>query len=171
MPDELRVEVTNLVSFRNQLHFLGTEFGDQLKAGFLEIAQGIVADARMKTPQSSGKAAAKGKTRKGHKTWPVYASGSAKASIKATAIQSGASIVRGGTAAPYYAWLDWGGSTGRGHKDHVNNSGAIKRPFTHGAGRYVYPAIKENKTRTKNKVNDLLAKVSRASDVEFTGHV
>src|SRR2546423_15587385 len=69
------------------------------------------------------------------------ASGAAASSIRA----QGAGITFGGSAAPYFPWLEWGGSVGRGKADH--------RPFIIG-GRYVYPALAAAGDASKGAVGE-----------------
>ena len=71
---------------------------------------------------------------------PVGATGAAAASVRARATATSAQIVAGGPSAPYFPWLEYGGSTGRGHVVGKGGSGAIKRPFIK-AGRTIYPTI------------------------------
>ena len=71
---------------------------------------------------------------------PVGPSGKAAGSVRARATATSASIVAGGPSAPYFPWLEFGGSTGRGHRPGVGDSGAIKRDFIK-AGRTIYPTI------------------------------
>jgi hypothetical protein len=69
--------------------------------------------------------------------------------VRALATQESASVAAGGAKAPYYAFLDFGGSTGRGHVAGVPDSGSVKREWFGrggsgaGEGRYLYPAIRE----------------------------
>lgn len=63
-------------------------------------------------------------------------SGAAAASLKASSTQTGARVAVGGTKAPYYPWVDFGGSVGP-HK-------ASKRPF-YKEGRYLYPTLRETR--------------------------
>jgi hypothetical protein len=75
---------------------------------------------------------------------PRGPTGHAAASVRPRATATGASVLAGGASAPYFPWLDFGGSTGRGHK--AGGGGAIVRnPFMgeSGEGRYVYPTISE----------------------------
>jgi hypothetical protein len=75
--------------------------------------------------------------------------GRAASSVRALATQESASVAAGGARAPYYAFLDFGGSTGRGHVAGVPDSGSVKRAWYGrggagaGEGRYLYPAIRE----------------------------
>lgn len=76
-------------------------------------------------------------------------SGRARASVRAVATQESASVAAGGARAPYYPFLDFGGSTGRGHIPGVSGSGSVKREWYGrggaggGEGRYLYPAIRD----------------------------
>lgn len=83
------------------------------------------------------------------RSWvPRGGSGVAAASIRARATQRGAGIAfprgEGRGKADYYPWLDFGGTTGRGHSIGVAGSGSIKRDLVKG-GRYVYPAIADSR--------------------------
>lgn len=70
----------------------------------------------------------------------VGPTGHAAASVRPRATATSAGIVAGGQSAPYFPWLDFGGSTGPGHKPGQGGSGSIKRPIIK-AGRYIYPTI------------------------------
>jgi len=80
---------------------------------------------------------------------PAGPTGRAAASVRAVATTERATVIGGGPRAPYFPWLDFGGSTGRGHRDHVADSGAVKRPWFgrnglgDGEGRYIYPTVRE----------------------------
>lgn len=64
----------------------------------------------------------------------------------------------GGVTAPYYPWLDFGGSTGPGHRPGVANSGSVKRSRVHG-GRYMYPGIERNEEAVREAVGDWLGAI------------
>ena len=55
----------------------------------------------------------------------------------------------------FYPWLDFGGSTGRGHRVGVPWTGSIKRALVKG-GRYVYPTIEEARADIEDQVGDVL---------------
>jgi hypothetical protein len=57
--------------------------------------------------------------------------GAARRSVRVSSTSNKVRVTAGGSRAPYYPWLDYGGRTGRG--------GSIVRPFDKG-GRYLYPA-------------------------------
>ena len=65
--------------------------------------------------------------------------GTAASTVRPRATSTGASIVAGGPRADYLPWLDFGGTTGRGHKP-GDGGGSISRPFIK-EGRYIYPTI------------------------------
>jgi hypothetical protein len=61
-------------------------------------------------------------------------SGAARDSLKAASSQTTARISAGGRRAPYYPWLDFGGTTGR--------KKSVKRAF-YKKGRYIYVTLGE----------------------------
>ena len=121
--------------------------GDGLKAAFLGIAGAVASKARGGVPRRSGTAAA---------------------SIQPHGTTRGASISAGGQTAPYYPWLDWGGTTGRGHKQGPM-MGAIKRDYLGrpvGEGRYLYPAISSEKEHTADAVEAAIVEIAKAQDFD-----
>lgn len=78
--------------------------------------------------------------------------GAAAGSVKAKGSTRGASIAFGGTAAPHYPWLDFGGKVGRGD--------SIERPFIQG-GRYVYPAIAERSDATNEAIDGAVKRAAQ----------
>ena len=84
---------------------------------------------------------------------PVGPSGKAAASVRARATATSAGIIAGGPSAPYFPWLEFGGSTGRGHVVGKGDSGAIKRPFIK-AGRTIYPTIADMSDLIVEAAND-----------------
>lgn len=63
--------------------------------------------------------------------------GTARSTLRAASTATSARVSVGGTKAPYYPWLDFGGAVGR-HK-------SIRRPFIR-SGRYIYPAYSQEHT-------------------------
>ncbi len=155
MPDVLRVrglsEVTR--AFRQ----VDKSLNKELVRGFKDVARHVVDVARRKME---------------------FGPGEAMSSIKPRATQKGAGIARPeggrpwkGEKADYYPWLEWGGSTGRGHKDRVGGSGAIQRPFVGHDGRYLYPAIGESKEFIRQAVDEDVERVVKRAGFTTTGHV
>jgi hypothetical protein len=127
-----RVEVRGLRELSSAFRKVDGEIPKELQREFKGIAQAVVDQARPKVPRKSGKAAG---------------------SIKPRATQKGAGIAFGGSAAPYYPWLDFGGGkVGVVGIQRGGSTGASKRPVVKG-GRYVYPAIMAMKDETTEAVD------------------
>lgn len=86
-------------------------------------------------------------------------SGRAAASLKVRSSQTEARVAAGGTRAPYYPWLDFGGSVGRGKSVH--------RPFFT-EGRYVYPGLRENRDEITQTMADALTELATGAGFEVT---
>lgn len=114
------------------------EVPKRLREHLLPIARLIVAGTATKVPRGTGSAAG---------------------SLSARAGQRGASVAFGGASAPYFPWLDYGGSVGKGHRPGVPWSGSVTRPWMPG-GRYVYPTIAEHRDEIAQAALDA---VSRAA--------
>lgn len=148
MSEDVRVVVQNVGKLQSALKKVDANTGKQLKEGFRQIAERVANSARDRVPRKSGRAAA---------------------SVKARGSQRGGAIAFGGSAAPHYPWLDFGGSTGHRHKQGVAWSGATKRPWLGnpgGEGRYVYPAIRDHNKDIMDSVDELLARVIRDADFD-----
>jgi hypothetical protein len=141
---DTKVEVRGIKELVKALQQVDEQTKSRVKEGMKAIAEDVASAARAKVP---------------------FLSGRAKASIKPRGTARGAGIAFGGNAAPYYPWLDFGGSTGRGHRPKAAGSGAIKRPFLE-EGRYVYPTIKEKRDDIESQVDDLLEKVIKDADFD-----
>lgn len=120
--DPIRVE--GLSSLQRSLKALGPEFAKQLRPALNEAAEVVVKVARPLVPVRTGKG---------------------RASIKVNSTAKEARVAEGGNRAPYMPWLDYGGTTGRGHSGKSGNRGfspgSVHRPFLK-EGRYVYPAYR-----------------------------
>lgn len=119
------VDVRGLREVGAALRKVDKDLPKQIRVELQPIAAEVAAAVRAKVPRRTGKA---------------------QASVRPRSSQRGAAVAVGGQAAPYYPWLDWGGSTGPGHRPGVAGSGAVKRPWLGkpgGDGRYLYPAIAE----------------------------
>lgn len=104
----------------------------EISKGMKEAAEIVATEARANTPKITGRAAA---------------------SIKAKGAQRGAAVAFGGPKAPWFSWLDYGGSTkvpGHGRR--------VSRPFIQ-SGRYIYPAIASTKDEVNIKVRQLLQRL------------
>lgn len=99
--------------------------------------------------------------------------GDAARSVKPKAIRYGASVSEGGGSAPYVQFLDFGGTTGRGHKD-GRRKGSVKREWLGRnvqmpAGRYMYPAITDDRPDFEQKLLDAVGELARREGFEVTG--
>lgn len=91
-------------------------------------------------------------------------SGTAAGSVKPRASTRGAGIAVGGARAPYFAWLDFGGSVGR--------HGSIKRDWMGkpgGDGRYLYPTLHEMQPETAEAADEAIKKVARSAGFDTRG--
>jgi hypothetical protein len=118
-----------------------------LRPEFLEVARSVVRGVQQKMPWRTGRAIR---------------------SVKPRASQRGAAIAVGGTAAPYYPWLDFGGTTGKGHRPGQRFSGSVVRPWmgSPGDGRYLYPTISEQTEDIEKAAEDAVLKVARSAGLE-----
>lgn len=144
------VRIVGLAQLNSALRGLSDKVAsDVLRSSLLGIAGIVATKVRAKVPHG--------------------ASGHAAGSIQPHATSRGASISYGGQAAPYMPWLDFGGSTGRGHRIGVAWSGSIRREWTgkpSGSGRYIYPTISEEREATIDAVEAAIIDAARAADFE-----
>lgn len=147
MSGDVQITTKGLTEFRNALRDVDAKLPNKLRGKLLAIAGSIAQDVRGKVPRRSGRAAG---------------------SVKAKATQKSASIAWGGESAPYFPWLDFGGSTGRGHVRGSGGSGAIKRTFLK-EGRYIYPTITEHKQDTARRLDEAIEELAKAAGFETTG--
>ena len=117
------VKVQGLREVVAALREADAEVPKRLREYLLPIARLVAARTAAKVPRDTGDAAG---------------------SVSARAGQRGASVAVGGASAPYFPWLDYGGSVGKGHRPGVPWSGSVVRPWMPG-GRYVYPTIAEHR--------------------------
>jgi hypothetical protein len=97
--------------------------------------------------------------------------GSAGAGIKARGTQRGAGIAFPGGEATgpqdFIPWLEFGGSTGKGHKVGVPWSGSVQRERIDG-GRWIYPTIAAHNDQISEDVAEVLEDL--AKKVGFRTH-
>lgn len=137
MPAEYHVE--GLAEYKAALRQIDRELGGELRKGLNEVAQVVIDAARTRVPRRTGRA---------------------QESMKAGSTQNAAQIKVGGTAAPYYPWLDFGGTVGRGHRPGVGGSGSVKRDFIK-KGRYVYPTAEDKRDAIIDKLEDVIHELTR----------
>ena len=148
---DVKVEVRGIRELAAAFKKIDAELAAQLKTRFLALAQHVVGKAQAKMEFGSGPAAG---------------------SVKARGSTRGASIAFGGSAAPYYPWLDFGGSVGKGHQPGKAFSGSVKRTWLGnpaGEGRYVYPAISESKPETIAAIDAAIKSAAEGAGFETKG--
>ena len=141
------IEVRGLREVQSALRKVDKELPKQLRTEFKAIAEDVVTGIQQKVPRLTGHAAA---------------------SVRPRASQRGAAVALGGNAAPYFPWLDFGGTTGKGHRPGVAGSGSVKRDWMGrpGNGRYVYPTIAEKRADIEQAAEDAVIKVARGAGLE-----
>jgi Bacteriophage HK97-gp10, putative tail-component len=131
------IMVQGLSEFRRNLRAMDQGLPRALRLAGNEAANIVVDSARPTVPHKTGKAAQ---------------------SIKARSSQTATRVVAGGSRAPYFPWLDYGGAVG------VNNT--AKRKWEPD-GRYVYPAYRREKVRVEETLNAALRRIAEDSGVEL----
>src|ERR1035437_10219077 len=102
------VQVAGLSRAEYALKQTSADLKPELKAKLLTIADKVAGDTQKRMP---------------------WLTGAAIRSVAPHSTAGGASISAGGRAAPYCGWLDFGGTTGRGHVPGKGGSGSISRPY------------------------------------------
>lgn len=133
-----KVGVQGLNEFSRSLKRIDAELPKLLRVAMNGAADLLIRGAKPKIPRRTGRAA-----------------DSLKAKSTRTAVRVGV----GGNKAPYYPFLDFGGSTGR------NNS--VKRPF-YREGRYLYPTLREQREEFTGVMQGALDEVVQAAGLDVT---
>lgn len=137
------VEVSNLREITRAIKAANDGVPGNLRKYLLPVAQEVAQAVASRVPRQSGDAAG---------------------TVTARAGQQGAGIAFGGSKAPYFPWLDFGGSVGRGHKPGKPWSGSVVRPAI-AQGRYAYPTIEDK--RGKIEEGAMEAVLRSATDAGF----
>lgn len=132
------ISIDGLRKFSRDLKKLDNELPKALRIALNEATEVIVSDARPRVPSRSGRA---------------------KGSIKAQSTRTAARVSGGGSRAPYYPWLDFGGRVGK--------SRSVQRPFIKD-GRYIYRAYFDNVVRDRfsEVLSKSLIKVAESAGIE-----
>ena len=107
------IRVDGLTNLQKQLKAAENASPTMLRLALNDVSQVIVNVAKPRVPVRTGAAAG---------------------SLRAASTATKARVSAGGTRAPYYPWLDFGGAVG------PNKS--VRRPFIRG-GRYIYEAYSQ----------------------------
>jgi hypothetical protein len=140
--DGFHLEVHGLIEFQNALKQVEGGLDREVRKALKAVAMGVVRRARSKMANPGGNAAM---------------------SIKAKATDKFVNITAGGTRAEYFPWLDFGGTTGRGHGP--GGGGSIVRPWAPG-GRYIYPAVAESSDEIGEQVTDVILDAAKRAGLD-----
>lgn len=133
-----RIRVRGLAEVKAALRETDAQLPKQLRENLLPIARLVASGVAAKVPREKGAAAG---------------------SVTARASQASASVAFGGASAPYFPWLDFGGSVGKGHRPGAPWSGSVTRPWVKG-GRYVFPTIEQHRTGIEEAALDAVMKTA-----------
>lgn len=133
-----RIEITGLREFQRALKEMDAGLPKLIRVALNEASGLVISYARPRIPKKSGKAAG---------------------SLKVRSSQRQARIAAGGTRAPWYPWLDYGGAVGIG--------GSVKREFRK-EGRYIYPGLRENQDEITAAMEKALTELARTAGLEVT---
>lgn len=132
------IDVSGIRQFARQVRQMDRELGKTVRVVLNSSAQLVVDRAGPKIPTRTG---------------------AARSSLKVRSSQREARVAAGGRRAPYYPWLDFGGSG--------PNNRPAPRPF-YTEGRYVYPSVRENRDEITRTMSTGLADLARSAGLEVT---
>jgi len=134
----LTIAIEGLTELRAELRKVDAAFPKMIRVALNKASELVISYAKPRIPQRSGRA---------------------RASLKVRSSQTEARIAAGGTRAPYYPWLDFGGRVGR-HK-------SVSRPF-YTQGRYVYPGLAAHRDEITKAMATGLDATLREAGLEVT---
>jgi len=133
------VKIEGLREFKRALKDVDSGLPKALRLAFNDAADVVVSDAKPRVARRSGRAAG---------------------TVRAKSTQTKARVSGGGARAPYYPWLDFGGSVGRNR--------SVKRPFIGKTGRYIYKAFFSRRSDFVDGLEEQLHDLARKSGLEVT---
>lgn len=128
-----RLQVTGLKELQGALRRVDADLPKELRKTLNGVSQLVIDYAKPRVPSRTGRAAA---------------------SLKVRSSQREARIAAGGSRAPYYPWLDFGGRVGKGR--------SVKRPF-YREGRYIYPGLRANSAKITEVMEAAVVDLCRRS--------
>ena len=131
------IEVEGLANLNRSLRRISSDAPKGLRLALNSAADTLIAETRREIPRRTGKASN---------------------SLKAASTRTSVRIRIGGSKAPYYPWLDWGGKTGRGKK--------TVRPFIR-EGRYLYPTLRRERAKIEGAITRALAGLVEDSGLDM----
>lgn len=134
---ETSIRVGGLAQLSRALKAVDNEAPKRLRIGLNQAADLLIQHTRPKVPTVSGRA---------------------RASIKARSTRTSARVAVGGTRAPYFPWLDFGGQGRR--------SGRPPARVFYNEGRYVYPTLAEIRPQIEQLLQDAIADVVASAGLQ-----
>jgi hypothetical protein len=128
-----------LREFQRALKAMDADLPKQLRLVLNEAADVVLDYARPRVPTKTGRA---------------------RSSLKARSSQREVRIAVGGTKAPYYPWLDFGGEGKRRGRP-------AARPFVR-AGRYLYPGLAANHEQVTEIMSRGLTELAKSAGLDVT---
>lgn len=135
-----RITITGIREFQKALRSMDANLPKQLRLALNKASDLVITKARPLVPTRSGRAAN---------------------SLKVRSSQREARIAAGGSRAPYYPWLDFGGKVGR--------KNSVDRKFFK-EGRYIYPTLRKNRDEVVGIMQIAIADLARDAGLDVTGH-
>ncbi len=136
MPELIKID--GLAAFSRNLKKLNSDLPKALRIAINEASSIVIEEAARRVPTRTGRA---------------------KASLKAKSTRTEARVAGGSNRVPYYAWLDFGGRTGRRK--------SVQRAFLK-EGRYLYAAYFDKQAEFDQALSAALLRVATAAGVEVT---
>ncbi|HEX6579219.1 MAG TPA: HK97 gp10 family phage protein [Jiangellaceae bacterium] len=133
-----RIKVEGLAEFNRSLRKMDKELPKKLRLALNDAGDIVVDFAQSRVPKRSGRA---------------------QRSIKARSTRTLVRVAAGGPRAPYYPWLDFGGTVGP--------KGSVKRPFFK-EGRYLYKALVVRHDAINRRLESALISLARDAGLEVT---
>jgi hypothetical protein len=150
------ISVQGMKELRKALRDMDGESQKEIRVALNQVAAGVAQGAARRVPVRTGKA---------------------RATLRAMSSQTETRIAAGGKKAPYYGWLDFGGTVGHGRVAGGSkklaggatggHAGATKRPWFPG-GRYIYPTIAANRDSLAKAVEKQLVELARSKGLEVS---
>lgn len=132
------IKINGLRELRDALKAAEDATPKALRPALNEGAQELLDYARPQVPKRTGKA---------------------RASMKVRSTQRAARVAAGGSRAPWYPWLDFGGRVGRNR--------SVVRQF-YAEGRYIYPTLRKKHEEIVGRIGDAVLRVIREAGLEVS---
>lgn len=133
-----RIQITGLRELQRALKEMDANLPRKIRVALNKASELVISWAQPRVPKKTGKA---------------------RASLKTRSSQRAARIAAGGTRAPWFPWLDFGGEVGRNK--------ATKREFIK-VGRYIYKAAELKRDETTEVMAKALTELATEAGFEVT---